>query len=250
MNEETKLDLSPTARRKIIADQIQTRKTLEVKALARELYVNEATVRRDLNRLSAEGVVRRTYGGAVLIEGLDAEIPFSTREGVQNEKKDLICQRAAAMVRDGDTLLLDSSSTVARMVKYLTQKDLKIITNGAKTALMLARLPGVSVYCTGGRMRENSLSYVGAAAETFIRNFYADKLFFSCRSLSPRGLSDPNEEEALLRRGMLACCHQSVLLIDSTKLNSQSFFHICQADALDLILCDAPELLRQMLGQE
>ena len=231
----------PAQRREQLLQLLQRHKSLDVKEAAAMLHVHEATVRRDLNHLAAQGLAQRTHGGAVLVEGMDAEIPLFARETANLDKKDAICREAAALVRDGDTLFLDSSSTTARMIRYLrSKKDLKIITNGAKTAILLSQLPGIVLYCAGGRMRENSLSYVGAETVRFLENFYADAAFFSCRGLSERGLSDCCEEEAVLRRTMIAQSRLSVLLMDSTKVGTDSFFHICKADAVGRILCDQP----------
>lgn len=239
MNNNEQAGSTPAKRQQYILSLIQAGKTAEVKELAARLYVHAATVRRDLNCLERTGQIKRTYGGAVLVEGLDAEIPLSARESRNVDKKDAICSAAAGYVKDGDTVILDSSSTTLRSIKFLTgRKNLKIITNGAKTAVLLTRLLGAVIYCTGGKMRENSLSYIGEAAAEYLKNFYADELFFSCRGLSERGLTDSSDEEALLRRTMLKCSRNRILLLDSTKLNVDSFYAICGADEVDHIICD------------
>ena len=231
--------MNPAQRQLYLLNIVRDKKVVDVKEIARQLFVHEATIRRDLNKLENNGLVKRTYGGAVLLEGLDTEIPLYARESANNDKKDIICRTASAMVKDGDTIILDSSSTTSRMIKYLGERrDLKIITNGAKTAILLTQLANATIYCTGGKMRENSLSYIGQTAAEAIYNFYADILFFSCRGLSGRGLSDSNEEEAMLRRVMIKHSRKKVLLIDSTKMNVNSFFHICQTDCIDDIICD------------
>lgn len=241
MNNNEQYNMTPAKRQQYILSLLQSHKTVDVKELAEKLFVNAATIRRDLNSLEMTGLARRTYGGAVLVEGLDAEIPLYARESRNTDKKDYICHLAAAHVKDNDTIILDSSSTTSRMIKFLaSKKNLKIITNGAKTAVLLTKLPNVTIYCTGGKMRENSLSYIGQTAIEYIRNFNADIVFFSCRGLSERGLTDSSDDEALLRRVMLQHSKKSVLLIDSTKVNVDSFFHICNPDQIDHIICDDP----------
>ncbi len=241
MNNNEQYNMTPAKRQQYILSAIQQYKTADVKELAGKLYVSAATIRRDLNHLEMTGLVKRTYGGAVLTEGLDAEIPLYARESHNTDKKDYICHLAASYVKDDDTIILDSSSTTARMIKFLaSKKNLKIITNGAKTAVLLTRLPNAVIYCTGGKMRENSLSYIGQTAIEYIKNFQADLLFFSCRGLSERGLADSSDDEALLRRVMLQHSKKSILLIDSTKINVESFFFICGTDEVDHIICDDP----------
>ena len=241
MNNIEQYEWKPAQRRQKLMELLKRHKSLEVKAVAAALHIHEATLRRDLNYLAERGMVQRTHGGAVLVEGMDAEIPLFARESANVEKKEAICRMAAALVRDGDTIFLDSSSTASRLIRHLSdKKDLKIITNGAKTALLIGQLSGAVLYCTGGRLRENSLSYIGWEAMRFLENFYADWAFFSCRGLSERGLSDSSEEEAILRRTMIERSRQSVLLLDSTKLGVDSFFHICAAEEVSQILCDLP----------
>lgn len=234
--------MTPAKRQQLIMKQINHDKFVDVKELSAKYYINEATIRRDLNTLEHTGLIKRTYGGAVLIEGLDAEIPLYARESSNIEKKDFIGKKASYMVHDGDTIILDSSSTTSRIIKYLSNKsNLKIITNGAKTAVLLTKLNNCTIYCTGGKMRENSLSFIGQTAIEYIKNFYADIAFFSCRSLSfERGLTDSNDDEAILRREMIESSKKSVLLIDSTKLNTTSFFSICPITSINQIICDIP----------
>lgn len=234
-------NMTPHTRRQYITMMIQKSKFVDVKVLADTLFVAEATIRRDLNKLEKAGILKRTYGGAMLLEGLDKEIPLYARENQNNEAKDYICKIAASYVKDGDTIVLDSSTTTARMVRYLKGKEnLKIITNGAKTALLLSELTNVTIYCTGGKLRENSLSYVGSSAIEYINNFSIDICFFSCRGLSEKGLTDSSEEEAVLRRTMIKNSKTNILLINSGKIGEQSFYLICEAEKVDYIICEKP----------
>ena len=250
MNENEQF-LTPSERLKNIMEKIRKYKCVDVKSLSKEYYINEATIRRDLNKLANTGLVQRTYGGAVLVEGLDAEIPLYARESSNVEKKELIGKLASMQVHDDDTIILDSSSTTLKIINHLIgKKNLKIITNGAKTATLLSKLTDCTIYCTGGKLRENSLSFIGQTAVDYIRNFYVDIAFFSCRSLSAqKGLTDANDDEAMLRRAMIESAKKSILLIDSTKLNTVSFFSICPIDKIDKIICDIslPEELSEKL---
>ena len=239
MNKYELKNLSPAKRQKLLLEELKQHKVLDVREAAKQLYTAEATIRRDFNKLAAAGLVRRTYGGAVLVDETDEKIPIYARESQDVEKKEALCRQAVELIQDGDTIILDSSTTVLHLIRYLkARKKLKIVTNGAKTAVLLADLQDAVVYCTGGRMREHNLSYVGQTAIDFIRNFHADTCFFSCRSLSERGLSDGSEEEVFLRRAMMDSSRQSVLMIDSSKCDTDSAFHICDADAVTHILCD------------
>lgn len=232
-------EMIPADRQNRLLEYIRHHKAVNIKQYSKVNYIHEATVRRDLTALEKTGLVKRNYGGAVLNEWPDSEIPLFVRDTANRDKKELIGQKAALRVHDGDTLILDSSSTTLRMIPHLAgKKNLKIITNGAKTAIMLTSLD-CKIYCTGGSLRENSLSFIGSSAISYLKNFNVDAAFFSCRALSQeKGLTDNNEDEALLRRVMIEQSRHSYLLIDSTKLNKTSFFSIDSAAAVTEIISD------------
>ena len=227
-------------RRQEIIALLKTKKSASVSELSKQFYIGEATIRRDLEKLERMGLLRRTYGGAVILEGLDSEIPLSVREDEQRGAKHIIGQTASTLVQDGDIIVMDSSSTVLKMVPFLKGKiDLTVITNGAKTAIALGELLHPKVYCTGGKLRENSLSYIGELSRKCIEGFLADTLFFSCRSISiERGLSDIDEEEAELRRIMIKNCRKVVLLCDNTKFDKNSFANIGSFDKINSVITD------------
>lgn len=230
----------PLERRQNILNLLKTKKSVLVSELSQQFFIGEATIRRDLEKLEKKGFLKRTYGGAVLLEGLDSEIPLSIREIEQKDAKDSIGQLAARQVADGNIIIIDSSSTVLRMVPYLKAKNqLTVITNGARTAVDLGELLHVRVYSTGGMLRENSLSYIGEAARRCISSLNADILFFSCRAISmDKGLTDISEEEAELRRLMINSCQKTILLCDSSKFDKVSFNKICGFDAIDCLITD------------
>lgn len=223
-----------------IMNVLKSKKSVTVTELSQKFFIGEATIRRDLEKLEKTGLLKRTYGGAVLLEGLDSEIPLSVREIEQKDAKDAIGQIAARQVGDGDIIIMDSSSTTLKMVPHLKgKKQLTVITNGAKTAVELGELLHIKVYCTGGTLRENSLSYIGELARRCIEGFFVDTLFFSCRAISmEKGLSDISEEEAGLRKLMIRNCKKVVLLCDSSKFDRVSFCKICDFDKINAVITD------------
>ena len=220
-----------------IMNRIRKDRSVSVAQLARSLYVSEATVRRDLSDLERRGLIQRSYGGAVLVEGLSGEIPLAVREGHRQREKDAIAAAAAKLVSDGNIIILDSSSTTYAMVKFLSgKKDLTTLTNGAKTAISLGELH-TRVYATGGRLRENSLSYVGESAITFVESYHADILFFSCRGIvCGEGLYESSPDEAALRRAMMKNVAKKVLLCDDSKLGAYSFHKICDIGEINTLI--------------
>lgn len=240
MNNFEQTDLTPEQRRALILELMKKKKSVSVRQLSRELYIHEATVRRDLKYLSDSGVISRVHGGAVLTEGPGAEIPLFVRETANKEEKRNLAKAAAELVRDGESIFLDSSSTTAFMVPYLAErKHLKIVTNGAKTTVHLSSLSNAKIFCTGGRLRENSLSYIGQSALEALSHYHFDRAFFSCRGVdAATGLWDASEEEAVLRRQLMRITTQSVLLADKSKLNRTSFYSIAPLADVDVLITD------------
>lgn len=233
MIEHKKLDdMPPKARQQLVLDIIKAEKFIKVSELSKKLFINEATIRRDLNALEKEGLVQRVYGGAVLSNGQDSEIPLLQREVKNAAQKKLIAELAAREVENGDTIFLDSSSTVSFMVPFLESRSgLRIVTNGAKTTILLSRLHNAEIISLGGRLRENSLSFSGQSTCQSLSDYYFDRAFFSCHAYSREfGLMDNNEDEARLRRLLIGHARKAYLLADASKEGRASFFKICGID--------------------
>lgn len=227
-------------RQQAILNYIKEKKSITVKELSKKFYIGEATIRRDLEKLENTSMIKRTYGGAILKVGLDIEVPLSIRESERKLEKDSIARLASELVNSGDTIIMDSSSTVMQMIEHIKMKtDLTVITNGAKTATRLAEHTKFKLFSTGGRMREETLTYYGETANAFIKRFNADVVFLSCGALSmDKGITDSNEEEESLRCLMIESANRSVLLCDYTKFNKTSFCKICDISDVDIIITD------------
>ena len=163
----------------------------------------------------------------------------------------MIGRLAADAVQDGDIIVMDSSTTTYAMIPYLRgKKDLTIITNGVKTATSLGAALHTKVYCTGGSLRENSLSLVGQGAREYMGNFSAQKLFFSCRGIDlENGPMDTSEEEAELRKVMMARSDEIYLLCDSSKFHKKAFYRICGYEKIHTLITDTnpPAAFSQLL---
>ncbi len=222
---------------------LDVRKSVTVVELAKRFFTSESTIRRDLAVLAEAGLVRRTYGGAIRVEGMESEIPLSVRESENRHGKEAMAAAAATLVKDDEVLFLDSSSSVLRMVPHLAHHNgLVVITNGAKTAVALAEPGRIRVYCTGGRRREQSQSFVGPQARAFLEGFHADKVFFSARALSIDACAtDVSEEEADLRRMMIRQAKESYLLCEVAKMGPPSFAAVCTLGEITGVVSDVAE---------
>ena len=223
-----------------IVELLRQHKFMDVHKLAKILYASESTIRRDLSILENTGLVRRTFGGAALLEGLNAETPLSMREDKYNSEKEKIAKIASTLLTSGNTIIIDSSSTAFKLIPYVQAHRSTVLTNSPKAAIELAKYPDVRVYSTGGYLRENSLSYVGRIAKHATSLFNLDTLFFSCVGISiTDGLTDTNEDEADLKNVMMAHSRTKVALIDSSKFGLVTFCKICGLSGIDSLVTDA-----------
>lgn len=223
-------------REKYILEKLLKKKRITVKELACELYASEPSIRRDLARLEKQSLIKRVHGGAVLEEHSSSylKIPFFIRELEDYDAKNIIAKKAAELVKDGDVIMLDASSSAYAIIPFLAQKsNITVITSGIK-ALMLLGEYGINAYSTGGRLIPSCLSLIDNDSYTTISNYNADIVFFSCRGISPDGMiTDFSIEENLVRLKMIEHSKKSVLLCASEKINKtymHNLLNICDVD--------------------
>lgn len=210
-----------------------------IKELAGLVWASESSVRRDIKELEQLGFVHQIYGGVVLAEYANSVIPVNLRDSSHSAIKEELARNAAKYIFDGATILMDGSSTVRRIIKYIQNfVGLKIITNNQRIFAECSS-PEVTLYCTGGRFLGQSNIFAGSSAENYVNSINADILFFSSQALSDDGtISDVSEEETALRKIMLARSKKKIFLCDSSKLGQKKTFTLCTKDEVDLIICD------------
>ena len=190
--------------------------------LCQALHYSEATIRRDLAQLAQSGEILRVRGGAMPNTFTRGEPPFSLRSARFLRAKHLIARCAASLVRDGDTLFLDASSTTLCMIDALSERrGLTIITTGVHMAAAIAEKCACRLIVPGGTLIPYSDSLAGAAAVEAVSGCFADALFFSAQAVSPeRGIMDVNEEIARVKQAMLRHAKTAYLLCDSSKFDT------------------------------
>lgn len=227
-------------RRNQILEKLQTCKRVVVSELSRDFDVSEETIRRDLDKLEKDGYATKTYGGAVIKENSNAELPFVVRKNTNVSGKQQIAKLIGAMIHDGDQIMLDASSTavfVAQNIK--NKKNITVITNSIEVLIELSDVSGWKILSTGGTMREGSLAFVGHQAEKMLSTFHVGKAIISCKGLDPvRGLTDASEGFAQLKKTMLDSSSRSILAVDSSKFDKISFTEIAKISDVTMIVTD------------
>ena len=228
-------------RRTQIEELINTNKSVLVTELSKQYNVTPETIRGDLLRLEKQGVLVRTYGGAILVGASGSELGFKERDTVNADLKQRIGKRAATLIRNGDTIFLDASTSALYLARNIKDKrGLTVITNAVCVMNELSECENIRVVCTGGMYRARSMSYTGRYAERMIRqNFAANKFFFSRRGITlSRGLVDSTEEEAEIKRAMLEMSDSIIFLCDHYKLGKMGIPVIAPISKLDKIVTD------------
>ncbi|GAB6170164.1 DeoR/GlpR family DNA-binding transcription regulator [Clostridium carnis] len=228
-------------RRQKIVDIIQEQKKVLVQELAIDFSVTEETIRRDLEKLEDQGVLKRTYGGAIVNEGTNVDMPLDMREVINKEGKMKIAEKVSEEIKDGDTLMLDSSSTAFYVAKCLkkNKRNVTIITNSFKVLMELQEVKEINLILAGGTFRATSKSFVGKWAENIIKNYYVNKAIICCKGMDiNRGVMDSNEQEAEIKKLMSKCSSKVLLVVDKVKFNKSSFVKIMDFKEVDYIYTD------------
>lgn len=206
------------------------------------VFSSESSVRRDLKKLEQKGLIKQTYGGVALWEKDTGVVPFDIRNNIHSMEKEKLAKKAAEYIFDGATVILDGSSTVRRILKYV-DKNLKItvITNNPEIFREYAS-SCFEMYCTGGLFSHRGNVFVGSVAEDFIRGINAELCFFSSQALSDDGIiSDSSREETALRKVMLSRSAKKIFLCDSSKAGLTRAFVLCSTDEVDVVLCEGKQ---------
>lgn len=206
-------------RRRVILDQLKEQGRVSVKDLSETMNVSAVTIRQDLRALEEGGLLERTYGGAVRRESTTVlpEMSFHVRLGKKHREKEAMAIAAAALVREGDSVALDASSTAYALVPHLKAfKRMTVVTNSLITAQSFLDSPQVSVLLPGGRLRRDSISIVGRPEGLPDVNLNVG--FFSARGVSlPGGVSDMDADEVAIKQAMVQRCVNVVVMIDGSK---------------------------------
>ena len=214
-----------------------------VSELAAQFGVSGVTIRKDLVVLEAEQRVVRTHGGAIAVDRSRPELAFEIRERLQADEKALIGAAAAALVHDGESIVMDASTTALSVARHLKARggwsQLTVITNGLRRASELAGHPGITVLMLGGRVRWEALSVVGQLGDGLFRRVNVQKAFLGAAGFTPAsGLADAQDEEAQIKRSMVAAAHEVIAIVDHTKWERAAFATFCPTDKITIVLTD------------
>lgn len=227
-------------RHKMIIDYVIEKKSVSVHELCEKFFISESTARRDIAHLCKANILKKAYGGVVAGSvSASRHTPFFVREQRKDAEKKLIGKKAAALVKDGDVIIMDGSTSAHCVIPYLLQKkDLTIVTSSAKTAIAAGE-QNIKTFVTGGQMIPISFSFYGQEAESMASRINGDIMFFSCSGISDEGmLTDRSIEENNVRKIMMSRAKKIVFLCDSSKFGQMHLHNLCHISEIDDIVTE------------
>ncbi len=227
-------------RRNEILMKLQAERRVVVSELSQLYDVSEETIRRDLEKLVNEGVAIKSYGGAEINENANLEVPFNIRKNYNVIGKQKIAEQIAAMVKDGESLMLDASSTAVYIAKALKEKkNLTVITNSIEIIVELMDMPEWKVLSTGGLSREGSFALVGPQTDKMLKSYHVDKAVISCKGFDlESGITDSDELHANNKITMLGAAGKKILAVDKSKFDKTAFTAIGALDDITTVVTD------------
>jgi len=223
--------------------------TAHVGELAVAFGVSEMTVRRDLQALEREGKLTRVHGGAVV----SAEPSFAEVVVERLGAKDRIGAAAAALVEDGQTIMLDIGTTTLQLARHLRGREVTVITSNLAAYEELLPETSVELVLLGGIVRRNYRSLIGVLAEDALRQLRADVAFIGASGIDLEDLSivDTTMVEVPIKRAMIAAASRTVLLADAAKFGMRGVVRVCGPEELDVLVTDtdAPAGARRALSK-
>ncbi len=227
-------------RRNAILAKLQDERKVVVSDLSALYNVTEETIRRDLEKLESEGLAKKTYGGAVLNESLNTDLPYTVRKKANVSGKQIIGEILGGMISDGDHIILDASTTALFVAKSIkSKKGLTVITNSLEIMIELADRKGWKILSTGGSMKDGSLSLVGYQAMRMISTFNVDMAIFSVKGIDlSHGMTDSNESDAQVKMAILEAGKKKILAVDSSKFDKISFTKVGDFKEIDMVVTD------------
>ncbi|MCW5579767.1 MAG: DeoR/GlpR transcriptional regulator [Luteimonas sp.] len=238
-------------RRLQISELVRQHGSVQVTALARRFGVSMQTVRKDLRYLAERGVMARAYGGAIdshVVGGALAEPPYEAKRTTHLDEKRRIGQRAAALVKPGDTIAIDSGTTAIQLAEALPNIEVTVVTNDFGVLTALTPKNNIHIVMLGGELRRKNMAFYGGLTVEALDALHVDRLFLGVDGFDlERGITTHYEPEAMLNRKMVEAARVVVAITDSSKFGTVCLHRIIPVTELNVLITDtgAPEDVRE-----
>jgi DeoR/GlpR family transcriptional regulator of sugar metabolism len=213
----------------------------KVQQLSHLFNVSEVTIRQDLEQLEEMGFIQREHGGAFLKDVGDFARSQKLFNQTHMEEKVEIAKKAASLINDGETIILDSGSTTTEVARLLKNyKQLTVITNALNIAMIVGEEPGINLIVSGGEFKAPTLSLTGDLAATVFKGIHVDKLFLATAGISDDMLlTYPSYSDLVVKSAMIRAAGKVYLVADSSKISNSSFASLGQISLVDVFITDS-----------
>ncbi len=240
-------------RQKRIEDYLQEVEFASLEELARKVAASPSTVRRDLTILEAGGTVRRTHGGARVVNPRTDEFTFSARDTHQLAEKEAIGQACATLIKPNQTVIIDAGTTCYHVARYLENKSPQIVTNSLPVANLFAAANRLEVIVSGGVVYPRLGVLVGPLAVESFSKIHADVAVMSAGGITLEGITNSHGLLVDIQRAMIRAAQKVIFCFDHTKFGRRSVSPTCDLGDVDTIVTDrlAPlELVEALRARE
>ena len=243
---------SPHERRRTILRALSPTTVHSVQALSRLTGVSVITIRRDLTELAREGLVTRVHGGALRAPRRGASQPISLRRSEDLEAKRVLARATAALVDDGESVIIDNGTTCEMVAEQLAGRDIRALCLSLGAGAALASVRGAAVTIAGGPVDPESLSLFSAEAVDSVRAFRADVAVLSTCAVSTReGLTVMESDDAMVKRAIMASSTRRILPTAPSKITQTNTYRFGRIEDLDALLTTSqidPDTLEELRG--
>ncbi len=215
---------------------------MSVLDLCDQLGASSATIRRDINTLSDNGLLLKTHGGAMdAMRGALMDLPVNLRRSMNTDEKVRIAAEAVLRIKEGDSIFLDSGTTTFEIARKLqTFSRLTVLTHDLSVALDISRNTSNNVVVMGGGLKADTITCSGIFTERMIRDIHVNKAFIAVDAVSViHGCMCFAVDEVAIKRQMMNNAMESILVCDHTKFENMAFVNICQVKDFNLIITDS-----------
>jgi DeoR/GlpR family transcriptional regulator of sugar metabolism len=232
---------------------LQDNPSVRVVELSETLGVSEATVRRDLDRMSEVGQIKRIHGGAVPAASAVPEAPVVQRSAENPEEKSRIGKSAANLIKEGDTVFIGSGSTTFEVARHLVgRQNVTVITNALTVVMQLSQEEGINLIVTGGFVRRSELSFIGHLTELALHELHPQKVIMGMRAVSLKeGLTNDYMPEVSTDQVIIHAAPQVILVADHTKFGYVAAALVAPMSIVHTLVTDSaidPRILATLRG--
>lgn len=224
-------------RQDIILNLVNSKRKVYSNELAMELNVSEDTIRRDLNSLSAEGLINKVHGGA--ISKTQKYYSYNHNLIINNDQKESIAKKAVTLIDDGASMIISDGTTNLTMARFLPN-DIRatIYTYCLPIAMELANRPNIELFFLGGKINKNSLVTISLDVIQKISRLKVDYAFLGTGSITPEGITEGSYEVASIKREFVTASDQTISLVTSDKLDRKQSHIVCDIDEISTLITD------------